>query len=191
MVTFDFSPLNGGLGNTFVRKQPTLDVLTERETRQRTIRADNAVAGHEKADGVRGIGPAHCPRGARLAELRGEFAISPRFTKWNQLQRGPDALLKDRAARSERNRETLPALDEIFLNLAAYFGDASWIANEFARREALTKSGHSTESRGKHSAGRVNGYRKFADRSRKCIIELFHGGVGWLNCQRCAVARLR
>ena len=131
VVTFDFGRLNGGHGDTFVLEEPTLDVLTESKTRQRTIRADDPVAGHEKTNRVRGIGAAHCPRGARLTELRGEFAISTGFAKGYPLQRGPDSLLKHRAARSECNRKMLPAVGKIALNFATHFGDATWIENEF------------------------------------------------------------
>src|SRR5664279_2354953 len=100
---FAFGSPERGQGNSFVLKEPALDVLTERETRQRTIRADDPMAGHKKADGVRSIGTAHCPRSPRLAELPGEFAVRTRFAQGNPLQRSPDFLLKRRAARSECN----------------------------------------------------------------------------------------
>jgi len=151
------------------------------------------MAGDDQADGIGGVGTADGARGARVAERGGELAVAARFSVGNGDQRRPHAFLKLRALGRERQGELTEFPGEVGVHLLFDRGDQRTRVTYWVTffREALAEPGEVAEGGGDDGAGVVDGDGEgAAGRGESGGVE-GHAGAGWLNCQRCAVARLR
>ena len=86
-------------------QQLLLDREAAAEARQRTIRADDAMAGNDDGNGIAAIREAHRARGFRVAEIRGQPAVRRGLAVGNVQQAFPDPALEIGAARIQRQVE--------------------------------------------------------------------------------------
>ena len=88
--------------------------------RERPVRPDHAVAGHDDADRVAAVGEPHGPGGRRRPERGGELAVGRGLAVGDVAQRRPDALLERRAAQGEREVERRELAREVGRELLAH-----------------------------------------------------------------------
>src|SRR6516165_8470819 len=88
----------------FVVEEPALAVETAAVAGQRTIRANDAVAGDDDRDGVGAVGEAYSADGRRTTDVLRDFAVRSRGAAWDSAERAPYILLKVCADGLHRNR---------------------------------------------------------------------------------------
>ena len=88
-------------------QQLLLDREAAAETRQRTIRADDAMAGNDDGNGIADIRQAHRARGFRVAEIRGQPAVRRGLAVGNVQQAFPDPALEIGAALTAAGHRSL------------------------------------------------------------------------------------
>ena len=120
-------------------EQSPLDLLAESEASQRTVCADHAMARHDQADRIRGIGSSDGARRIGYSELRRQLAVADSFTKGNFPQRSPYAPLKLGSRRREPQGERTPFSREIFLHLFSRFAQPGSVAHEMTFSEPVAE----------------------------------------------------
>src|SRR5689334_7295824 len=96
-----------------LRRQPAA------EAGERSVAADDAMAGDDDRDRVLTVGRSDRPHGVGAANLRRDRRIAPRFTVRNLRQRAPDVLLKRRAPRRQRYIESLQLSGKVQIELSS------------------------------------------------------------------------
>src|SRR5215467_4853096 len=94
---------------TLVRQQPALDRdrvagCHAHESAERTLAADNAVAGDDERDRIRATGATD--RARRRVQTTRQLAVGSRLADRNRGECVPDATPERRARRRERERES-------------------------------------------------------------------------------------
>src|SRR5438132_1704865 len=101
----------------FVIEQPLFYRKPAAEAGQRTVRADDAMAGEDDADGIGPVRGAERARRGRNAERRCLPAVAGRGAEWNIGQRPPCRELEARSLQVERNVEARAGAGEVFVEL--------------------------------------------------------------------------
>ena len=138
--------------DAFVRQQPALAVQAPAVARERPIRADHPVTGHDDGDGIAVVGETHRARRARIADPPRELAVAPGFAERDFLQFLPHPALKGGAPELQGQLETAARTREVFRELQGgdpqrrgirllHPGSASLATRGLAARDVHVQSG--------------------------------------------------
>src|SRR5687767_8714650 len=86
----------------FVLEEPSLAIGAPAEARERSVRADHPVTGHDDADGIAAVRAADGAHRADVAHATREIEVADRLPEADVAQRAPHASLEGRAVGRER-----------------------------------------------------------------------------------------
>ena len=123
--------------NAFQREQEALALQAPGVARQASVRADDAVAGHDERYGVAAHRAAHGPgRAAGQAQARGDLAVGRGLPAGDLRKLGPDRPFKRRAPQVQRRLEIRVAAGEVGIQPAGGLRQYGQVASFTGRAEA-------------------------------------------------------
>src|SRR5690606_36265046 len=115
----------------FVLEQRALERQPAAVTRQRAVRADHPMAGHDQADRIRAVRGADAARGCRAADRACDVGIAARLAVRNRQQGVPHGVLKRRARRGAVDVELRALAGAVLVDLTPHVRNRGLIVHRF------------------------------------------------------------